>query len=86
MNFVTKAMLEREAHEDALEAYKESRWEEVAAMRPEEIAALLVRKLGKEKFIDLVGTFLFDPLAEYEYESRDLELIADEPAHEGGAA
>ena len=77
-----------ERYQDALESYKEERWAEVAAMQPEAIAALLVQKLGKEKFIDLVGTFLFDPLAEYEFDSSlEPEPIDEcEPAFEGGAA
>lgn len=58
-----------ERYQDALESYREERWTEVAAMQPEAIAALLVQKLGRQKFFDLIATFLFDPLAEAEFDS-----------------
>lgn len=69
--------LQTEQYQDALESYREERWAEVAAMPPEAIAALLVQKLGKQKFCDLIATFLFDPLAEAEF-----DLLCD-PEHYG---
>ena len=64
-----RGMEHTERYQDALEAYKEERWTEVAAMEPEAIASLLVQKLGKEKVYGLIATFLFDPLAEAEFAS-----------------
>jgi len=61
--------LKTERYQDALESFKDDRWKEVDAMQPEAIAALLVQKLGKQKFYDLIATFLFDPLAEAEFDS-----------------
>ncbi len=89
MNFVTKAMLEREAREDALEAYKETRWMEIEKLSPEAIAKIAADKLGAARVLDMFNTWLFDELAEAEYESSlDPEPIDDEPAYEveGGAA
>ena len=64
-----RGMEHTERYQDAIESYKEERWEEVAAMEPEAIASLLVKKLGKEKVYGLIATFLFDPLAEAEFAS-----------------
>ena len=61
--------LKTERYQDALEKYKDDRWAEVAAMEPEAVARLLVETLGMDKFDNLVATFLFDPLAEAEFES-----------------
>lgn len=77
--------LQTERYQDALEAYKEERWTEVSAMEPEAIASLLVQKLGKEKVYGLIATFLFDPLAEAEFESSLEPAEECEPAYEGGA-
>jgi hypothetical protein len=88
MNFVTKAMLEREAHEDALESYKETRWMEIEKLSPEAIAKIAVDKLGADRVLRMFNTWLFDELAEHEFVSSLEPEPADEcePAYEGGAA
>ena len=72
----------------ALEAYKEQRWMELEKLPPEAIAKIAVDKLGADRVRDLFDTWLFDELAEYEFESSLEPEPADEcePAYEGGAA
>ena len=88
MNLLTKAMLEQEARVIALEAYKEQRWMEIEKLPPEAIAKIAVDKLGAARVLDLFNTWLFDELAEYEFESSLEPDPAEEcePAYEGGAA
>lgn len=88
MNFITKAMLEQEAREDALEAYKEQRWMEIEKLSPEAIAKIAADRLGAARVLRMFNTWLFDELAEAEYESSLEPEPSDEcePAYEGGAA
>ncbi len=74
--------------EEALESYKEKRWMEIEKLSPEAIAKIAADRIGAARVLRLFNTWLFDELAEAEYESSLEPEPSDEcePAYEGGAA